>query len=145
MSHVRTQIRSAAVAALAGLATTGANVFAGRTRPLAKDHPHTLLVYAIEERSDTDAMGGILARILTLAVEGRVTTDDEPDDLLDQIALEVEPVMVAQPLLGGLVLEITLQATRIMTLPAGERHAGEIRMEFRVLYRTQETAPDTAV
>jgi hypothetical protein len=145
MPHVRSQLRAAGVADLTGLPTTGANVFSGRTRPLKADHPPSLLVYMVEERSDTDAMGGILARDVKLAVEGRTVTPDPPDDLLDTIALEVETAITTAPLLGGLALEVTLTATRILTLAQGESHTGEIRMEFRVQYRTRENAPATAV
>lgn len=143
--HVRAQIRQNVVEALTGLPTTSDQVFPGRTRPLTANHPPTLLVYVTDERSDSDAMGGILGRELTLAVEGRVTSADVPDGTLDQIALEVEPAMIARPLLGGLANEVTLTSTLINTQAPGDAHAGEIIMKFRVAYRTTESAPDTAI
>lgn len=142
--HVRAQIRQKVVEVLTGLPTTTDQVFPGRTRPLAANHAPTLLVYVTDERSDPDAMG-ILGRELTLAVEGRVTSADVPDGTLDQIALEVEPAMVARPLLGGVVSEVTLMSTLINTQAPGDAQAGEIIMKFRVAYRTTEIAPDTAV
>ena len=147
MAHVRSQIRDAVVAALENLPTTGSRVYAGRTRPLAKDHAPTILVYAIEESSDVDAMGAnaTLFRNLTLAVEGRVIGAETPDAALDRIAAEVEPAIVADPTLGGIAREVTLTATRINAQAPGESQAGEIRMEFRVQYRTIESAPQTAV
>src|SRR5688572_21711854 len=113
--HVRAQLRANGVEVLKGLPTTLDNVFPGRTWPLKADHPPSLLVYTGDERSDTAAAQGVLGRELTFAVEGRVVSSSPPDDLLDQIALEVEPAMTAQPLLGGLALEVTLSATRSMT------------------------------
>jgi len=143
-SHVRAQIRAAAVQALMGLPTTADRVYSGRTRPLAQGHRPSLLIYAIEERSDTHA-GSKLLRELTLAIEGRVVMADVPDDILDSIALEVEPALIRRPLLGGRALEVTLTATRITTEAPGENHVGEIRMEFRVQYRTDESDPSVAV
>jgi hypothetical protein len=144
-AHVRAQIRAKIVEALQGLPTTGANVFPGRTRPLGDAHAPTLLVYVTTEQSDNDAMGGVLGRILNVVVEGRVIMADVPDDTLDTIAKEVEPAMVARPLLGGLVKEVTLISTAIQTQAPGQSHAGEVVMKFRVQYRTLETAPDTAI
>lgn len=143
--HVRAQIRAKIVEVLTGLPTTTDQVFPGRTRPLAADHAPTLLVYVTDEHSDNDAMGGILGRGLTVAVEGRVITANVPDDILDTIALEVEPAMVADPSLGRLVKEVTLTSTVINTKAPGDAHAGEIIMKYRVQYRTTESAPDTAV
>lgn len=143
--HVRTQIRNAAVAALIGLPTTADRVYSGRTRPLPKDHLPTLLVYVTEERSDSGAMGGALARAPVLSIEGRMVGADDLEDLLDGIALEVEPAIVARPLLAGLVKEITLTSTRITVVSPGESHSGEIRLEYRLQYWTQEEAPGVAI
>lgn len=138
--------------ALTGLATTDDRVYSGRSRPKEKDAEPYLLVYCTEERSAIDAMGSdpIVERGLTLAVEGRcVAQDDEGaqdvEERLDQIALEVEPAITADASLGGLTREVTLTGTRIAVQAPGERHAGEVRMEFRVLYRTREQTPGTAV
>ncbi len=143
--HLRAQIREAIVAALTGLPITADQVFEGRTRALPADHLPTLLVYARSEQSDCDAMGGILHRDLRIRIEGRVVMAAVPDGTLDQIATEVEPTMVADPSLGGLVQEITLVATTINTQSPGESHAGEIAFDYRVRYRSRESAPDIAV
>ena len=147
MAHVRKQIRDAVVAALTGLATTGANVFSGRTHPLEQDHPPTLLVYAVSERSSLHAMGSpaTLLRDLTIAIEGRVMMAGVPDDTLEAIAAEVEVAMMADVSLNGLSQEVTLLATTINTQSPGQSHAGEVRLDYRVVYRTRENAPQTAV
>lgn len=150
MAHARKQIRDAIVAALTGLSTTADRVHAGRTFPLGQDHAPTLLVYAVRERSSVDAMasGGssaILVRDLELAIEGRVMMAGVPDDLLETIAAEVETAMMADPSLGGLTREITLLSTTINTQSPGQSHAGEVRLDYRVVYRTRENAPQAAV
>ena len=148
MAHVRGLFRAAVVAALTGLETIGSRVYAGRTRALGAEHEPTLLVYCTQESSgvDTISSNAKLLRNLTLIVEGRAVAD-QSDDLeatLDQIASEVEPVMVSDPTLGGLALEVTLTASRLNAQSPGESHAGEIRMEYRILYRTAEKTPQLA-
>ena len=83
-------------------------------------------------------------RELTVAVEGRVVAAEPPDDTLDRIALEVETAMAAA-YLAVLAHEWHLAATKINTQAPGESHAGEVRMEFSLQYRTTESAPGTAV
>lgn len=143
--HARAAIRAAIVAALTGLPTTAARVYAGRTRPLPSDAGACLLIYAVDETSDADAMGVVLARTLTVVVEGRVIMAGAPDETLDQIALEVEPAMIVRPLLAGLAQEVTLIGTTINVQAPGEHHVGEVIMRFRVRYRTKEGSPATAV
>jgi hypothetical protein len=147
VAHARAQIRNAAVALLTGLATTGNRVYHGRTRPLKADHAPTLLVYATDEASAAGSTGHpvLVQRILTLMIEGRVIGNFVPDDMLDAIAAEVETAIGADPSIGGLALDTQLAATRIAAQPAGERQAGEIRLEFRVTYFTRENAPATAL
>src|SRR3972149_1436378 len=73
---------------LAGLPTTGSNVFPGRVRPLAKGTAAALFIYSLEEDAAVDAMASsmgqppVLARPLTLIVEGRVSLggDGGPGD-----------------------------------------------------------------
>lgn len=150
MAHARAQIRDAVVSALTGLTTTGSRVYSGRTRALAKDHQPSLLVYATSETSDVDASGRKLLRILLLVVEGRVVATgasaaSDIESTLDTVASEVEARLTREPSLGGLAQELTLTRTVINAVSPGESHAGEVRMEFRVAYRTRETEPQTAV
>lgn len=147
MAHARKQIRDAAVALLAGLASTGTRVFHGRVRPLPADHDPYLLVYAFEETIEPSSIGRPIAldRFLTLAVEGRAVSSGVPDDILDQIAAEVEAALAADPTLGVGVLDTQLIAVRINVEAPGEKQAGEVRMEFRVHYRTRENAPEIIV
>jgi hypothetical protein len=152
MPHLRKQIRDAAVTALTGLTTTAANVFPGRARPLAADHPPSLLIYTTEEASDYDSMkadnaaGAVLRRDLTLIVEGRAveTSAAAIEDVLDLIAEEVEPAILTEPPIGGLASEIALAATRITVTAPGESYAGEIQMRFRIVYRARERTPGAA-
>ena len=58
MAHARQQIREAVLAAVTGLATTGANVFVNKITPQEAESLPNLLVYTNGEQSEADAMGG---------------------------------------------------------------------------------------
>jgi len=144
--HLRKQIRDAVLMAINGLATTGTRVEVGRTRPLAEDHDPTLLVYTPSETSKRELMGRppIIGRPMTLVIEGRVQSTQPPDDVLDTIALEVEPAMAQDTRLGGLVLDVELTSTEINVQAPGTKHIGAIRMSYLVRYQTAQGVPDTA-
>jgi hypothetical protein len=144
--HARQIIRDAAKADLVALPSIADRVYIGRTRALAAAHAPALLVYTTDENSEVDAQGAdaVLARDLRLVVEARTSTAEVPDDLLDQIAAEVEPAMVSGSLVG-LVREVTLVRTRKSVESDGTSHVGALAMEFRVAYRTRESAPGVLV
>ncbi len=147
MPHVRTLIRSAAVATLTGLPATGANVFKGRTRPLAAAHPDLLLVYARETRSVYVQQGDPPERQheLQLFVEGRVSlaAADEDDDVsarleerLDEIERQVNGALFALAAPDVKIHDIELRHSVMHAQASGERHQGEVRMEFSVQFFT---------
>lgn len=148
--HARTQIRAALKALLMGLTTTGNRVEIGRTFALPANHQPTLLIYAKDEKSSSSQMGGSMGslpkygRLLQVVVQGRVTADAPPDDLLDVIAKEVETKIGANQKLGGLIVGMELTDTKQETI-ANEHHQGLIQMEFSILYRTAEGAPTVSV
>lgn len=135
MAHARTEIREAVVARLKGLPTTGNAVFSGRTRPLEDKHPPTLLIYTLNEQSGRPMEGNpaSLGRTLQMLIEGRVSHHSVPDDLLDQIAFEVEGrLRDAEDELE--VFDITLQSTAIEVKSDGNRHLGEINLIYLIRY-----------
>lgn len=150
--HVRKQIRDAVVIGLTGLPATADRVYAGRTRRLQAAHEPTLLVYTRAETAQRAVLGRPpkIERRCTLHVEGRVSTAAPPDDLLDQIAAEIEAGIAAMinygtaVFFGGLAQNVQLTATEIVAESEGERHIGGVRVEYLVTYRTVEGAP-TAV
>ena len=133
--HVRALIRAAVADKIAGLPTTGGNVHIGRSRVLTPAQLPALLIYTHDETSDRpiDGNPASLGRDLTLAIEGRVATVLPPDDLLDQIAFEVEGRM-RDTNLNGLVFDTLLTHTQVEVAADGERQIGAIRLEYRVRY-----------
>ena len=148
MPHARRSIVLAAVQALTGLATTGSRVHASRAWPVEAANTPCLLVYARTERSAPMTMKGAarrLARELTLAVEGVVAETDDSDATLDQVALEVETALAADPTLGGVCMDLVLTSTDIEARADGEFRAGRIRLEFAVTYHTAANAPGVTI
>lgn len=145
--HLRTQIRNAVAAKLAGLPTTGDRVYIGRTRPLTKNYEPSLLIYTPGETSRRAAAGSppILERPAIVVIEGRVSMAGVPDDMLDQIAAEVEAAMTSDLSLGGLAYNLQFQATDVDTKSEGERQLGGIRLAYLVTYRTAEGRPTIRV
>jgi hypothetical protein len=146
--HARKQIRDAAKALLLGLTMTGSRVEVGRTFALTAAHDPTLLIYTKDEKSGTggqgaarSAAGPVMGRALELVVQGRVSHNAPPDDLLDAIAAEVETKIGANQKFSGLIVAMELAATKTETIAQGERHLGLVQMEFTVIYRTAEGAP----
>lgn len=148
-THVRQQIREAIENLVTGLLTTGDCVYQGRDRPVGSGHAPCLLIYSGDELADRQTIGQdpILTRSLNVVIEGRVSAVASADieNVVDQIAVEVEPVMAgAAPRLGGLASDMVLVATRRRIREAGNKHEGEIRLVYRVFYRTRAKTP-TAV
>lgn len=104
MSHVRTQLRLALQAALAGLPTTGPRVEINRSSPVSAARAPCLLITTPSERA---AQIGTLSvplvmRTVTVVIEA-VAAGVDLDAQLDQIGLEVEQAMAGVGLLGGLI------------------------------------------
>jgi hypothetical protein len=146
-THTRKQIRDASVTALTGLSTTGSDVYSGRARPLAKGHPSTLLVYAIDESVSIESMGRKQIRALTLRVEGRIQVggSEDAEDDLDAIAAEVEIALLKSGAILSLARSIELTRTQIDIQAPGDSINGSIVMDFTVEYCTIEGAPTVAV
>ena len=149
LDHARKQIRDYVAAGLTGLTTTGDRVRVGRVRPLAAAHDPTLLIYMRSETSERTVRGAPpkIERKCTLHLEGRVSTADEPDDLLDTIAAEIEAGVAALidygtgQFFGGLVQNVQFVSTEMLAEAEGERIAGGVRLSYLVTYRTVEGAP----
>jgi hypothetical protein len=137
MSHVRTQIRQAAVAALDGIAA----VSASRVYPIAEADLPVLLVWTNDEEI-TGGTHGAYARELTLAVEA-VARGGFVDDDLDALLVSVENALTRSTL-GGLCKPLSM--TRIeISIEAGSTPIGRARATFRALYYTQFGNPESAL
>lgn len=135
--HKREQIKDAVITAVTGLATTGTNVFKSRVYSNGDKHLPGLMVYFEEEESEPGSTGATrsLDRILNLVVEGQVKSGEDVDEIMDDIAEEVEAAMDADRYLGGLALESYLAATQFGFSGEGRRRAGSIKLVFKIFYQ----------
>ena len=144
MSHVRTQIRDAFVARLAGLATTGAAVFGQRTRP-ATAVPPFLKVWIGDDSGEllnaTDDL--IEQRAADLVIDAYAKDSGDMEDILDQIALEVQQQIATTTDLsfGGLVKQIAAPNIAPDVEDSLEKPCGINRITYPITYFIAGTNP----
>ena len=136
MSHARTQIREACAARLLGLATTGDRVKQSRMHP-AIALP-CLLVTTNDEEVSPGTVGGLYQRTVLLVVRGYAKGSETLDDTLDQIALEVETALSAEP-------RAELDKVEIDYDESLEKPVGSISLTYRVTYFTAAGSPGTMI
>lgn len=132
MSHVRTQIRNQVAALVTGLASTGSRVFVSRMVP--QDQLPCLLVQTNDEDVASGAVGALQDRMLTLAIRGYAKASTALDDLLDQIALEVETAMAGHA-------TASLDRVEIDFDDSLEKPVGVVTLNYRIPYFTRAGSP----
>jgi len=137
--HLHKQIRDALVAALGGLASTGANVFANRVYPLTDAELPALRISIDEEEAD-EHDGDILQREVYCIVEACAKFGSALDDALDQISLEAETVLAAGITVDGQLLTPVYAGMR-MAFEDADIPVGVKRMRYRIQFFTQSSFP----
>lgn len=145
MPHVRRQLREAAAAQVTGLALTGARVHQSRMRPQSATALPCLLVTTNDEAIAPGSIGDRQERELTLTVRGLAKATATLDDTLDQIALEVETALAANPSLGGLAAGMELRSIRVDFDDATDQPVGVIDLDYRLTYFTAAGSPGSIV
>nr|SPS06213.1 conserved protein of unknown function [Candidatus Nitrotoga fabula] len=140
-AHLHKQIRDALVVALGGLASTGANVFANRLYPLT-DAELPALRISIDEEEVEEHFSDVLQRELYCVVEACAKLGSALDDALDQISLEVEPVLAAGITVDGQLLTPVYAGMR-MAFEDADLPVGVKRMRYRIQFFTQSAFPES--
>jgi hypothetical protein len=145
VTHQRSLIRAAMVAALMGETSAEDRVFSERVIPYKRNELPILAVYTVGEDVDAGSLATSpreLTRQLHVAIEGWVApgSDGAVEDVLDSLAAEVEAAIHADPYLGGLCADLVLEGTEPDIGREGDRLMGLIVLTYRVTYRT--LAPD---
>jgi hypothetical protein len=153
--HVRAQIRAAVKAKLLQapqLSLFAARIENARRRPLASGALPTAFIYTVmpanPEQSKLLDLGDAptLERRLMLAIEGVAEKASTPlEDLIDQMAAQIETRIGARQKLGNLIKEMTLARTNYSMEAVGDREVGGARLEFEITYLTEEGAPTVAL
>ena len=147
MAHLRTQIRTALAARLAGLTTTGARVYTTQLYPLEASSLPGLLIVTDGEAIEAVSIGAppVLARALNVRVVALVAATSGHEATLDQIALEVEVALAADRTLGALTKGAQLRGLRPAFDAEGGQPVGRMEMFYTFDYRAVEGAPQTAL
>lgn len=149
MAHARKQIRAGVAALLANLATTGPRVYPSRVYSLDESELPSVSVFTIDVGHDELVSKITLGapprfhRVCPLIIEGHALVDESVDDVLDQIALEVEVAMSAQLVIGTRTLYAQLQTTSKELIGDSESQIGIVRLLYQIPYVTAENTPDT--
>jgi len=148
MAHARTSIRTAIANAVTGLTTTGANVFMNPMYLISTFELPALRVFVGRDsevvNGDQAQMGNITWRELSVTVEAVArtsATDTTVADVLDNICAEVETAIMGDSALAARVVDVQLASTTIQTDDEAEEPTGVATMDWRVVYRTDGTAP----
>ncbi len=152
MPHVRTQIRYAAVAILTGLTTTADRVHVNRLRAIAAEAcPAIVVLMGDEPEFQLRDYGRTIAQDRKFQLRIKLTAaGDTADDVLDQMAAEVEAAFMASEsafTLGGLVkrgvflAEISEPEIEDETTP----RVASMVMTYRGQYRTLANDPTATV
>ena len=143
MAHQRTTIRQAVAALLSGETAAETRVYTTRVRPYRKGDLPAISVYTLEETVSADGSATApreLERDLQLVIEAWVSPSETVDDDLDDLALEIETAMHADPYLGGAVGDSMLAATTLGVLEDGDGIMGVATLTYDVIYRTMAPA-----
>ncbi len=145
MAHARTQIRNAAVARLAGLPVTGNRVYPGRVLPLDPDRiaGPALRVFCGDEEVTPLTMGSpyVEQHDLVIHIDGVVKAVVDLEDLLDQIALEVQQAMAP----AGIGKSCELVAIRAGLDESLDKPCGVVSLIYKVMYHVMSDAPGVLV
>lgn len=141
--HLHKQIRDAAAAALTGLVTTAARVYANRLHPMEETSLPGLRI-----STDSDDVSPLTVNLphvqqhrLTLVIECCARAITGLDDACDQMQKEVEIALAAGFLIGTRRIYPVLTGSQYDDEAAGTPAAVK-RVEFFVEYHTLHTQPD---
>jgi hypothetical protein len=149
MSHVRQQIREAMATLLTGLPTSADRVYKSRTVALQQEElPAIIVTTGSEEIEGMDIHGLHLQRTLQINILLKAEVNINVDDMLDQMALEVETrinASDASKTLNGLCGIITLNGIDIQFDEELQTPLGEALCRFETIYFTYSNDPETSL
>ena len=133
--HKRQSIQAAVVAAVTGLTTTGARVYAGRVYPSGTANLPGLNVTTPRDdvSGDFPANRRAQMRKLTITIEARVKPadgTDTPQEQMNKIEDEVQKALMADPTMGGLVQWLMPDTSSFALSGETDRPTGFAQMEW---------------
>lgn len=148
MSHVRQQLRDRVVTELTPITAFGGRVYSTRQYNVQKTKLPFLNVFDGGEDSEPSGMhvGGIraLERVININTRLFVKATEDVDDAADALAVEVEKLL-GPSTLNNLAFDIALASTAMDFDSNSESPVGILTLTWRVVYRTTEGDPETAI
>lgn len=147
--HPRAKIRHKIFDLLLNKTKAGDQVFRTRVQPIRKLKLPSISIYTSSESVDPDGLQSAPRenlRNISLTIEGWVKVDTtypdrSVDDQMDDLALEIEHIVLADPQLGGIASDLFLESTDTEVIEIGDRLMGLIILTFDVEYCTLASVP----
>lgn len=143
MSHARTQIRDRFISTIGALSTLSGRVYASKTSRTNDEDLPIVVVYARSETSVADSFGADdpITRTLTVTVDIHATAPDYPDDVINDISMEIENAVTGDSYLAGETVLANLEGFEIIATPEARRPIGLGRIRYTVDYMTARSDP----
>ncbi len=141
MTHPRKEIRDKIVSLLVGKTDASSNIFPSRVHPVEEQTLPSIQVYANSEGSEIwQEAPREYERKLSLSIQITAKADDALEDVLDQIAIQVEDVLRQDHTLGELCRDVILTGTELTLNQNGDNLIGSCNVTYDVLYYTLAVA-----
>ena len=147
MAHSRTSIRQAFVAILKGNSAAGNNVFDSRLYNMNEQSLPAIIIFSNSEEVITSTISPPRCqnRTVKIIVECYAKTTNQVNIIVDNLAAEVEYLVLTAPELRKLCKDCRLESTDISLNSDGDQPVAVASLVFSVSYRTKENAPDTII
>lgn len=145
--HVRQQLREAIVAAVTGLASTGARVYSALTYPaLQSDLPH-LEVNTVEEQAESVSLHGpgLIERTVVIEITARAIATSGLATMVDDVAAEVETALGGSVMVSGKEVPLSYQGASIQFSSEADQPVGVATLRYQATLYTASNAPGTLV
>jgi hypothetical protein len=146
MSHVRTQLRDAAIAAIvAGVPGFDGRVEKARGFGRNMDRLPVAEISTPGEQATGDAVG-LLTRDIELSVTVHVAAGGPGvEDDANALAVEIEKALYGSSDFMAIVKELTPESMSFEVQGEGSRRVGEMQMSWSCIVQTEEADPETAI
>jgi hypothetical protein len=141
MVHIRKQLRAEVTATLNAVPSLSGKVHKTRLKRFAQTDLPRVVVYTMDEASESDGSAHGMMRQVTLLIEIIVKGNELIDDAVDDLAEIIEVTLQNDRKRGGLAFDTTLTSTRLSIAQDGEEKTGHGVLTYSVVYRTARANP----
>jgi hypothetical protein len=147
MPHQRELVRKAVAAALANKTVAKRRVTTTRTIPYRKSDCPAISVYTLTETVSEaeNTAPRELTRALDVEIVGWVAEGPQMDDALDDLALQIETAIHADPTLAGTASDMVMEGTEAGVSKDGDSLLGLITLKYTATYRTLAPEADDSL